>query len=210
MTARTTFLRTRRLLVGMLAVAAPACAPAMRQNNAAQPTPIRVGATSAETSPSGTLRQDELSVRMMIGELRIEVTPLVPWILESAAPDTRRRLERIADAHSSGMGTTGMEGPQVLFLVSFSSSAPDTEYMPHDLHMSSRGLRQRPRSIHGITPDWGSQRLAQHTTAAAVFAYGGELDLTRELIVSYQGEDNSTWSTRLAAIEVERARIQRQ
>jgi len=42
-----------------------------------------------------------------------------------------------------------------------------------------------------------------------VYAFGGGLDLKRELTVVYQGVENSSWSARVAAIEAERARIGR-
>ena len=148
-------------------------------------------------------------MRMTAGELRIEATPLAAWVLEAAAPDTRIRLQRIAETHGPELSRRSGNPAPTLFLVSFTSRQPGTEFQPDDLHMVSRGLRERPAAIRPITPGWGSQRLEQQATAQAVYAYGSAVDLTRELTVAYRGTENSSWSSRLAAIEAERTRIGR-
>jgi len=142
---------------------------------------------------------------MTVGELRIEVTPLVPWVLEAAAPDTRRRLERVAAAHRPEVALRTGDSDTVLFLVSFSSESP-SDFVPEDLHVVSRGVRERPVAIAPVTPVWEERRLPRRTTATALYAYG-TVDLSRELVVAYQGTENSSWTRVLAAIETERARL---
>lgn len=158
---------------------------------------------------SGSLRQSQVSVRLGAGALRIEVTPLAAWVLEATAPDTRHRLQQIAEAHGPELARRAGVDEPVLFLVSLSSRQPGTEFEPDGLHMVSRGLRERPLAIRAITPGWGTRRLSLQTTETAVYAYGGGLDLERELTVVYQGVEDSSWSARVAAIEAERARIGR-
>ncbi len=202
-TPRAACARARTLAA--LAALAGACAPAPRADDAAAPPPVRPG-IDVRAPSGGTLRQDEISVRLSVGDLRIEVTPLVPWVLEAAAPDTRRRLERIAETHADGARSGRASTP---FLVSFSSRVPGVEYAPDDVHVSSRGLRRRPVAIRGVTPGWGSHRLDQRVAASAVYVYGDALDLARELVVSYRGTEDASWSDRIAAIEAERSRIRR-
>lgn len=164
---------------------------------------------------------------MTAGDLLIEITPLAPQVLEAAAPDTKRRLERVAAAHRPDVGgnrpdfggntgdfegnrgdfgANGSEGPPALFLVAFSTDRPVTTFEPGDLHLISRGLRQRPVFVEPITPGWGSRQLAQRSTALAVYGYPGTVDLSRELVVAYQGVEDSSWAGILAEIEAERAR----
>lgn len=194
---------------GVAVAGAGGCAPAAVPEAEAVPAPEsrRVGAVGREQP--GSLRQREISVRLASGALQIEVTPLAGWVLEAAAPDTRDRLRRIAEAYGPELaGRTGAEEP-ALFLVSLSSRRHGTVFAPDDLHMVSRGLRERPLAIRAITPGWGSRRLSQQATEAAVYAYGGGLDLTRELTVVYQEVEDSSWRAKVAAIEAERARIGR-
>lgn len=197
------------LMAGLSAVAAVACAPAPPPGEARVPaTTARRTAPEAATF-SGSLRQDQISVQMVAGALRIEVTPLAAWVLEAAAPDTRNRLARIAEAHGAALAEPAGDGALSLFLVSFSSAQPGTEFQPDDLHLVSRGLRERPLAIRAITPGWGSQRLEQQSTAVAVYAFGGELDLFREITVVYREVEDSSWAGKVAVIEAERGRIPR-
>lgn len=183
------------------------CAPAAVPEAEAVPAPESPRVGGVERGRAGSLRQRQISVRLAFGELRIEVTPLAGWVLEAAAPDTRDRLHRIAEAHGPALARSAGVAEPVLFLVSLSSRQPGTEFEPDDLHIVSRGLRARPLAIRAITPGWGSRRLSQQATETAVYAYGDGVDLTRDLTIVYRGVENSSWSARVAAIEAERARI---
>jgi len=158
---------------------------------------------------SGSLTQAQISVRLTVRTLQIEVTPLASWVLEAAAPDTRDRLLRIAEAHEVEVARLSGVSDPVLFLVSLSSRSQGTPFRPDDLHMVSRGLRERPLAIRPITPGWGSGRLSVQASEIAVYAYGSDLDLTRELTVAYLGVEDSSWSRKLVAIEAELGRIGR-
>ncbi|MDE2982004.1 MAG: hypothetical protein OXU74_12500 [Gemmatimonadota bacterium] len=195
------------LVVGLWAVVEAACAPAPPPGEARVPAAVPRRTVPEAAPPSGSLRQDQISVQMVAGALRIEVTPLAAWVLEAAAPDTRDRLARIAEAHGGTLTAPAGGGALSLFLVSFSSPQPGTEFRPDDLHLVSRGLRERPVAIRAITPSWGSQRLEQQSTAVALYAFGGELDLARELTVVYREVEDSSWAGKVALIEAERGRI---
>lgn len=204
----------RRPVSGLLGAAmflGTACAPPPAPADAEGVAPARSRGPAAGlvAAPAGSLRQEQISVRLAAGALRIEVTPLADWVLEAAAPDTRDRLQRIAEVHGPEVARSSGADEPVLFLVSFTSREAGTEFQPDDLHMLSRGLRHRPAAIRAITPDWGSRRLAQQTTEMAVYAYGQGLDLTRRFTVDYQGVEDSSWSVKVTAIEAERARIGR-
>ncbi len=185
------------------------CAPAAVPEAEAVPVPESPRVGGVEGGRGGSLRQRQISVRLTSGALQIEVTPLAGWVLEAVAPDTRDRLHRIAEAHGPRLARRAGVAEPVLFLVSLSSRQPGTEFEPEDLHMVSRGLRARPLAIRAITPGWGSRRLSQQATETALYAYGDDVDLTRELTVVYGGVEDSSWSARVSAIEAERARIGR-
>ena len=185
------------------------CAPPPAPAAGPRPGPAPGPGAVPDPAGSGTLRQDQISVRLAAGAVRIQVTPLAEWILAAAAPDTRDRLRGIAETHRPELvRRSGVEEPS-LFLVSFTSREPGAEFQPGDLHLISRGLRERPVAIRAITPGWGRQRLAQQSTETAVYAYGDAIELTRDLTVAYQGIEDSSWSARLTVIEAERMRIGR-
>lgn len=201
-------LRCAATALGAAMFLGSACAPPPAPaNGSTRPVQVRRPAAGPDTAPSGSLRQEQISVRLAVGALRIEVTPLADWVLEAAAPDTRDRLRQIAESHDPEVARSAGADEPVLFLVSFTSREAGTGFLPDALHMLSRGLRHRPAAIRAITPDWGSRRLAQQSTEMAVYAYGRGLDLTRRFTVEYEGVEDSSWSVRLTAIEAERARI---
>ena len=217
-----------RLAVGARSAAATACAAAFLGGCAPAPPPGQrptavggnasvAGVASEPGKPAasktlpdsewtGSLRQDQISIRLEASDLRIEVTPLADWVLEAAAPDARRRLGRVAETYGSALARRTGDDGQALFLVSFSSDRPATEFEPFDLHLLSRGLRERPRAVEPVSPGWGSRRLEQRSTASAVYAYSGSVDLSRGLTVVYRDAEDSSWTRILAAVEAERAR----
>ena len=202
--------RKVKVVLCSLAAAGAGCGPPPTPAEGIRPATAGAGvAGDVDRERAGSLRQDQISVRLTAGTLQIEVTPLASWILEAAAPDTRGRLMRIAEAHGTELARQSGALEPELFLVSFTSRRAGAGFRPDDLHLVSRGLRERPAAIRAITPGWGSHRLEQQATAQAVYAYSDDVDLTRELTVAYQGAEDSSWSSRLAVIEAERVRIAR-
>jgi len=170
-----------------------------------------VGATPAvpdsfETLPPpgyGTLRQDEISLSLTSGALRILVTPLEESVTRVTAPDTYRRLSSMSNAHRNA---PGIEESAILFLVSFFSEEPDERFVPEEVQLVSRGIRVRPSAIIAITPSWGERRLRQRVTEMAVYAFGDNVDLESDLVVVYGLEQTAAWSVILRSIQAERAR----
>ena len=151
----------------------------------------------------GTLRQDEVSLSLTSGSLRILVTPLEESVTRVTAPDTYRRLSSISNAHRNapGIGESAM-----LFLVSFFSEEPDERFVPEEVQLVSRGIRLRPTAIIAITPSWGERRLRQRVTEMAVYAFSDNVDLESDLVVAYGLEQTGAWSVILRSVQAERAR----
>ena len=168
-----------------------------------------VGATATdafETLPPpgyGTLRQDEISLSLTSGPLRILVTPLEESVTRVAAPDTYSRLSGMANAHRNA---PGLRESVTLFLVSFFSEQPDERFVPEEVQLVSRGIRHRPSSIIAVTPSWGERRLRQRVTEMAVYAFSGNVDLESDLIVVYGLEQTAAWNVILPRIQAERER----
>ena len=163
------------------------------------------GAGPAVVPPAGygTLRQEDVSLTLTSGDLRLMVTPLHPSVTRVTAPDTERRLAGLAATH---VPTTAGDGTGV-FLVSFYSDQPDVAFEPEEVQFISRGLRIRPREILPITPSWGEQRVAQRETEMAVYSFGDGLDLESTLVLAYQFEQSTQWNTILPRVQAERARV---
>ena len=161
---------------------------------------------SFETLPPpgyGTLRQDEISLSLTSGALRILVTPLEESATRVTAPDTYRRLSSMSNAHRNA---PGIGESATLFLVSFFSDPPDERFVPEEVQLVSRGIRLRPSAIIAVTPSWGERRLRQRVTEMAVYAFSSTVDLESDLTLVYGLDQTSAWSVILRRIQAERAR----
>ncbi len=179
-------------------------------NGCAVPPGMEGGALTAtgsfETLPPpgyGTLRQEEISLSLTSGALRILITPLEESATRVTAPDTYRRLSSMANAHRNA---PGVAESATLFLVSFFSEQPDQRFVPEEVQLVSRGIRLRPSAIIAITPSWGERRLRQRVTEMAVYAFSENVDLESDLVVAYGLEQTAAWSGILRRIQAERAR----
>ncbi len=153
----------------------------------------------------GTLRQDDVSVALNSNSLQIKVTPLAESVIRVTAPDTERRLRRLADARRAEAERAA--GPaSSLFLVSFFSNDAGVAFAPEEVELLSRSVRVRPTAILSVTPGWGQHRLRQRETEMAVYVFRGTVDLESELAVVYGMEESQAWTSILPRIQAERAR----
>jgi hypothetical protein len=157
------------------------------------------------TQPTGfgTLRQEDVSIALTSGDLRLLVTPLQHSVTHVTAPDTEQRLNALAAAHTA----PGREAGGGLFLVSLYSDRPDVAFVPEDIQLIAQGFRLRPISIEPLTPSWGERRLRQREQALAVYDFGIGVDLERELVLVYGLAESGQWSAILPRVQAERARV---
>lgn len=160
---------------------------------------------AGEAFPSGlgTLRQEDVSLTLVSGDLRLLVTPLHEFVTRVTAPDTEQRLAAVAAAHAA----PGAEDGSGLFLVSLYSEQPDTGFDPEEIQLVSQGFRHRPTSVTPLTPSWGVRRIGQREQAMAVFFYAGSIDLESDLVLAYGQEQATQWTQILPRIQAERARV---
>ncbi len=154
-------------------------------------------------SGQGTLRQEDVSLTLVSGDLQLMVTPLHRSLTRVTAPDTEQRLEALVATYGGPGGSTG-EG---LFLVSFFSDRPDVRFDPEEVQLIAQGFRLRPTSITPLTPSWGERRVGQREQVMAVYRYAGNIDLESDLVLVYGLEQTAQWSSILSRVQVERARV---
>jgi len=145
----------------------------------------------------GTLSQDDITVLLEDGSVRIKVVPLAEWAIRLTAPDTYRRLngyklvrgEEILN-RASRAGERGW--PLVLFVTYFSQAVEET-FEPNDLQIQNSGFVYRPLDILPVTPDFTRERLRQQETQIALYLFPPEIDLDLPTTVAYGSERSSRW-----------------
>lgn len=189
--------RSRRAVRWALVGALGACTIA--------PSPPEAAPSAPDVMPTGfgTLRQEDVSIGLTSGDLRVLVTPLQRSVTYVTAPDTERRLTALAATHASA----GREDGSGLFLVSLFSDRPDVGFVPEDIQLIAQGFRLRPARIQPLTPSWGQGRVRQREQELAVYDFGSGVDLERDLVLVYGLVQGAQWSTILQRIQAERVRV---
>ncbi len=151
----------------------------------------------------GTLRQEDVSIGMTSGDLRILVTPLHRSVTHVTAPDTERRLNALTTAHAA----SGREDGAGLFLVTLYSDRPDVAFVPEDVQLVASGFRLRASMILPLTPRWGERRVGQREQEMAVYDFGPGVDLERDVVLVYGLLQAEQWTVITSRIQAERARV---
>ena len=165
-----------------------------------------------DTVPAGygTLRRDDVAVRLSTGTIEVQVLPLDEQVIRLLAPDTyrsladlvRSRAAEIADAAARG----GTEHP-TLVMVTFLGVVPQARFNPEELNITSRGRLFRPIGIVPLSPTWSSFQLDARQQAAALYLFEPGISFAEQLTVTYQGLSSDAWTHAVRLFEQERARV---
>jgi hypothetical protein len=188
-----------------------AAVPALPGNQADPNDPVvRAALAEAGGLPAGlgTLRQEQIAIRVRRGELEMFVVPLHEGVTRTTAPDTWERLSALALSHRRWFRErTGSDAPYRLFLVALFTEAEPLAFEADELTLVSGGLRLRHVMVRGLTPGWDQQRLQPGESQMAVYAFPPEVVLSGDLEVEYREVRSRDWSRILPLVEAERRRV---
>lgn len=199
---------------GAASLAACTAAPAA---GAAGGAPSPAGRPADDTSGTGlvpagygTLRQDDIAIRLQSQGLQVKVLPLDESVIRTLAPDSYRSLRELVRSKQPSVDSIARRyggGPVSLWHVSFYGVEPETRFSPMELLITSAGRDLRPLDVLPLSSGFGEQRLRQRETKSAIYVFDGAVDVGHQLAVSFQGERSDAWSETVQRIERERALI---
>jgi len=166
----------------------------------------------ADTLPVGygTLRQEDVAVRLRGENFTITALPLDEDVIRLLAPDTYRSLHRLQAARADELAQIGrrlgIERP-VVFLVSFFGIEPGARFDPEALSITGQTGLFRPVAIVPISPRFRDGRLEQRETATALYVYDEGIRLREPFLVAYDGLSSDSWARNLQTLERERAAV---
>lgn len=183
----------------------------------AQTTPRDAGQATDDTSGKanvppgfGTLRQDDIAVRIELPGLIVRAIPLDESVIRLLTSDSYRALRELQESNKSSISAvtrrTGGQPPD-LWYVSFYGIEPDVHFSPMELIITSGGRDFRALDIIPLSSGFGEERLKQRETQSAIYLFDGAIDLDQPLTVTFQTETNSGWEQTLQIIERERALV---
>jgi hypothetical protein len=167
-------------------------------------------ATVSVPAGFGSLRQDDIAIRLEPQGLIIRAIPLDEDVIRLLTPDSYRALRDLEESNRTSIESitrrSGGRRPTSWY-VSFYGLQPEARFSPMELVITSAGQDFRPIDVIPLTTGFGEQRLRQRETQSAVYLYPAEVDVDHPLTVSFQGERNSSWEQLLQRIERERALV---
>lgn len=192
--------------------AACATAPAQTGTVARDVGPVADDTSGKSNVPPGfgTLRQDDLAVRLELQGLVVRAIPLDESVIRLLTPDSYRALRELQESNKSGISAvtrrTGGQRPD-LWYVSFYGVEPEVHFSPMELTITSGGRDFRALDIIPLSSGFGEERLKQRETQSAIYLFDEAIDLDQPLTVTFQTRANSGWEQTLHAIERERALV---
>jgi hypothetical protein len=158
----------------------------------------------------GTLRRDDVAVRITTDQVDIQVMPLPEGIIRLLLPDTYRSLSDLIRNRRAAIDSlaaqVGVSHP-TLVLVTFVGLVPQARFSPEDLNIASGGQLFRPVGIVPVSPGWGAYQLAAREQATAIYLFDEGISFREDLTVSYQTRASTAWSRSVRVLDQERARV---
>jgi hypothetical protein len=206
----------RRAFLIATIVASAACAtattgaPASAQSGALAPiSDDTIGRANVPVG-FGTLRQDDIAIRIELQGLIVRAIPLDESLIRLLTPDSYRALRDLQESNKQAIAAvtrrTGGRAPD-LWYVSFYGVQPDVHFSPMELVITSSGRDFRALEILPLSAGFGEQRLSQRETQSAIYLFDEAIDLDQPLTVTFQNIRNDDWDQILTRVERERALV---
>ncbi|HET7550002.1 MAG TPA: hypothetical protein VFK04_01850 [Gemmatimonadaceae bacterium] len=203
-----------------VAVAMTACsaAPATARGAADQaPTPESTGGSDTGANdlvPAGygSLRQDDISVKVRLQTVLVRAIPLDESVIRLLSPDSYRALRELRDGGGRlaqaqrAASRVGVQDPS-LWYVSYFGLQPDAQYVSGDMDIVSGGRDYRPLDLIPLTAGFGSQRVGQREVQSAIYIFDHGIDTDHPLTVTVQSVPTTSWTQVIPVIERERALV---
>lgn len=192
------------LLVSTMAVAL-----AVRSSGAQQPR------TTADTAPLpagfGTLKQDDIAVRVQYNALQVRALPLDETVIRTLSPDSYRALRELRESKrtlvDSVLKRTGLPGASLWYVQFFNSEQGEARFSPLEIVINSAGRDFRALDVFALTPGFGEQRLLQREVQAGLYVFDPSVDVNQPLVITFETRSSDAWGTLLKRVDRERSLI---
>jgi hypothetical protein len=220
--ARLTRARASAVAACVAASSAAACSSAGTQPGNRAPAPPSAGSVERRTGADadtanlvpagyGTLRQDDIAIRIALPAVQVRVLPLDEPVIRLLSPDSYRALSELKDSKAGAIAAAArrynLRRPSLWYL-SFYGLEPEARFSPMEVVISSAGREFRPVETIPLTAGFGEQRIRQRETQAAVYVFEDAVDVAQPLTVAVEGTRSSAWNdAMLRTINRERALV---
>lgn len=209
------------LAAALAACSLAACAPAPRTGVAPAAATSAAGADSAAPTRDssamlvppgfGTLRQDDIALRVAQFGLQVRAIPLDETVIRVLSPDSYRALRDLVASQRDRLAQlqrrTALPRLSLWYVSFFALEQGETRFSPMEFNISNVGRDFQPLDVIPLSPGFGSQRLRQREVQHALYVFDGQVDVNQPLAIVYETARNDEWSILLHRIERERALV---
>ncbi len=194
---------------------AVACAPTPAPETSATARDSAAGEREAASQlipPGfGTLRQDDIALRVQQFGLQVRAIPLDETVIRVLSPDSYRALRDLVASQRTRIGDvqqrTGMQRVSLWYVSFFGVEQGETRFSPMEFIITNVGRDFRPLDVVPLSPGFGSQRLRQREVQHALYVFDGQVDVNQPLAIAYETARNAEWAVVLQRVERERALV---
>jgi len=159
----------------------------------------------------GSLRQDNVSVRITLTDIEVRFLPLEERLLRLLAPDAYESLHGLVVSRQAAIDSAAREAglsQPGLALVTFFARRADARFDPQNLSIAYRNQFSRPAAIVPYTGNFGGRQLDVRQQASAIYLFDHPLPVYERFEVVY-GTAQTAWDDEIGRrIERERSRVQ--
>lgn len=208
----------RSLTMGVAAALSLAAAVGCAQQPKATQLPAPASQTVATDTSShslvppgyGTLRQEDIAVKFDLPDVQVWLIPLDESVTRVLSPDSYRQLQGLVESQRDRItrlaAVHGIRSPSMWY-VRFYGLAPDAQFNPTDVTITTSGRDFRPVEIIPLTTGFGAQRLRARDTQSALYMFEDGVDVSQPMVVSMGTMRSNRWDDILRTIERERTII---
>lgn len=159
----------------------------------------------------GTLRQDDIALRVSQFGLQVRAIPLDETVIRVLSPDSYRALRDLVTSQRERLAQlqrrTALPRLSLWYVSFFALEQGETRFSPMEFNISNVGRDFQPLDVIPLSPGFGSQRLRQREVQHALYVFDGQVDVNQPLAIVYETARNDEWSLLLHRIERERALV---
>ena len=167
--------------------------------------------TSSLPAGFGTLRQDDIAVRVQFNALQVRVLPLDETVIRTLSPDSYRALHELRESKralvDAVLKRTGMPGASLWYVQFFNSEQGEARFSPLEVVINSAGRDFRALDVFALTPGFGEQRLVQREVQAGLYVFDPSVDVNQPLVITFETRRSDAWGALLKRVDRERSLI---
>jgi len=184
--------------------------------HAADGAPLQRSTASQDTTgivPAGfgSLRQEEISIRLNHQGLTVQAMPMDEDFLRTLAPDSYRTLAALRESKRPQLDSiaqrAGLTDVAVWYVTFRNFQQGEAPFSPQDVTLTNVGREFHPLDAIGISSGFAQHRLAQNETASGLLVFDRAINPNRDLTLRLETQTSGDWQAILQRVELERSLI---